>query len=63
MRADDFQWLADKIEQHFPAELRERALTILGDVQEELEEAKRDRQRREIRELGEEFLHRMESSR
>src|SRR5262249_61728199 len=29
MRADDFQWLADKIEQHFPAELRERALQLI----------------------------------
>ena len=35
----DFQWLADQVELFFPADLREQAIGILAEAQEELEEA------------------------
>jgi hypothetical protein len=39
MSANDVQWLADKIELFFPAELREQAIGVLAEAQEALEEA------------------------
>jgi hypothetical protein len=60
MSADDFQWLADKIELHFPVEVREHSLNLLAELQQALEEFEANQQRRQIRELGEEFLRQKE---
>jgi hypothetical protein len=61
MTGHDFQWLADRIERYFPADASERGIDLLGELQERLEEFETDRQRRQIRELGEEFLRREEA--
>jgi hypothetical protein len=39
MRADDFQWLADQVDEFLPADLREQAIGIVAEAHEELEEA------------------------
>jgi hypothetical protein len=56
MTVHDFQWLADKIAEHFPDGDEEQALNLLGEAQEALEEAERDQLRGQIRELSEEYL-------